>query len=142
MEVLHWNCNGLIESRLKQLKSLVDTREELQMVSLSETKRDLRREENIVNLSVIFPSQKWKKCYTFEGQGLITFVKYPTDTDYDIEIEDHSVEDRELMHVVKIKKSNNQNYTVFSFAHVFYLVFSCSCPCAHDMKCRVMCIPA
>ena len=29
-----------------------------------------------------------------------------------------------------------------AFAHVFYLVFSCACPCAHDMKCRVMCIPA
>ena len=113
--MLEWNANGLAEAKLKQLGSIVDTRPELQMIGICEVKRDLNKEENIRNLSAIFPTEKWLKCYTKEGQGLITFVKYPKDQTCEIEIVDKSIKNGELMHAIKITNSENQSYNILSY---------------------------
>ena len=103
MEGIVWNCNGLGEKELNQLARLLSSQPQLHFISLSEVKRDLRKDENLLRISAVFPESKWHTKYTTgtgPGKGLFTAIRIP-DTG-SVTIEEKTTCKQELAHISKL----------------------------------------
>ena len=115
MEGIVWNCNGLGEKELNQLARLLSTNPLLHFISLSEVKRDLRKDENLLRISAVFPESKWHTKYTAgtgPGKGLFTAIRIP-DTG-SVVIEEYKTCKQELAHVSTLV-SKSGTYKICSY---------------------------
>lgn len=105
MEILSWNCHGLIPEKANQVRTQVLSRPKLAAVGIQEVMRNLDTDEMIIILEATFPSSDWITRYSKgsgPGKGLFTAVKVPKDKDCSAEITEFFDENGSQLHHVEL----------------------------------------